>query len=344
MLANTTPNEFVDSFRLGMFMFRQVQTEAVPDRLWRYGDEIRGGVYSIIEVFFVPIVLWFLFANYKKALLGWSALCATLFLLVFGGYLLGGVGQYHKIVSTALLLISLAVVLAYQFPSFGFNQRLGLVALFVLPYTVAVGSGNSLYTQVIVSLASWGTLVSILAIRGSENSEAGPYLLVVWVIFLSALVVQTVSSGFRNPYNLNLPLAKQGYDTSVAAIGRVKVDQETMRFVASLNEAVQRCQIKPGRPFLGLYNNPGVALVIDAVPVITPWLNGVEQADTVLALVDAKTIADAVIGLHVNENGGHAPLPQKISDFPDGYTYCGSAVYPWQNRIFQIWIPDGHRV
>jgi hypothetical protein len=69
---------------------------------------------------------------------------------------------------------------------------------------------------------------------------------------------------------------------------------------------------------LGFYNNPGLALLLDAIFPVAPWIKNLNHADLVLELIDPKTIKEAIIELHVNDVGWHRHLPKKLLDFPAG--------------------------
>jgi len=49
-----------------------------------------------------------------------------------------------------------------------------------------------------------------------------------------------------------------------------KIDAGTYRFLTEMRAAVNECDIAPGAPFIGLYNITGVALKLQAGPVLTP--------------------------------------------------------------------------
>ena len=68
----------------------------------------------------------------------------------------------------ALLLVVLAVAVPAWMP----DRRVTLLVLglIALPYAVAFGTGNSIFTQIIVSMAPWGALIAALQ-RLSALSE-----------------------------------------------------------------------------------------------------------------------------------------------------------------------------
>ena len=128
----------------------------------------------------------------------------------------------------------------------------------------------------------------------------------------------------------------------VGAIGTVRMDKETHLFVTELNEAARKCQILPGRPFLGLYNIPGVALVIQGVPVFTPWLNGPAQAEALLNAAPLQTLRSAVVGLQLLPNGRVPQINKLLPGFPTDYRLCGTATYPYQQQEILLLVPGAN--
>jgi hypothetical protein len=82
---------------------------------------------------------------------------------------------------------------------------------------------------------------------------------------------------------------RQATPVDIGDLGRIKVDVGTARFVKDLGAAVATCDIAPESPFLGFYNIPGVALATRTIPIVTPGINNVAQAATILSLAPTKT-------------------------------------------------------
>lgn len=157
----------------------------------------------------------------------------------------------------------------------------------------------------------------------------------IGVCFIATIALQIVTSGFQ-PYNLSLPLTKQDQAVTVANLGEVKVDAGTYKFLTEMKAVIKECDIAPGAPFIGLYNIPGVALALQAIPVLTPWLNNSAQAEFVLERVSSEELHSAVVALQMRGNGILPPLPQQLAAFPLGYRYFGIATYLYMQQSIQI--------
>ena len=129
---------------------------------------------------------------------------------------------------------------------------------------------------------------------------------------------------------------RQSFPVTIGPLGRVKVDAETVRFMQQVDAAVAKCRIAPGAPFLGLYNVPGLALALNAVPIDTPWLNNVAQADAVLSSNEA-IVGNAVLAIRLNADASLPRLPVALKEFSANFEHCGDAVFPHEQQKIQIW-------
>jgi hypothetical protein len=222
------------------------------------------------------------------------------------------------------------------------NKSCSVLTLFagllVLPYTVAIGTGNALFTQVMDSLAPWGAVVAVLIVAKQSDDFNKMVTLLVGFCFMGIVSLQIITSGLQ-PYHLSSPLTKQEKTVVVEGLGKIKVDGETFKFITDLKAAAKVCDITPGTPFLGFYNIPGVALSLQAIPVMTPWLNNKSQAEFVLERVRSANLHSAVLALKMEVNGTFPLLPEQLVTFPFGYRYCGMAIYPLGQQKIQIWQP-----
>jgi len=174
-----------------------------------------------------------------------------------------------------------------------------------------MGTGNTIFTQAIVSLSSWGTFVSILIIARYPKPYSKRPIMLIGLCFIVVVTFQVVTSGYR-PYHISMPLVKQDMKFSIGSLGGVKVDPETFKFLADLEAAVKLCEIAPGSPFLGLYNIPGVALALQVAPVLTPWLNNSVQADFVLSRVHKDELKSVVVALNMSGTKNFPPYVRKV--------------------------------
>ena len=251
-------------------------------------------------------------------------------------HLFGGFNRYDVQIVAIFAMLVMALIVSIPI----WNKNRSTLALFsgliLLPYSVAIGTGNTLFTQVIDSLAPWGVLIAVLVVaRHPEDLSKMPTSL-IGICFIVTIALQIVTSGFR-PYHLSLFLTKQDQTTVVGNLGEVKVDAGTYKFLTEMRAAVNECDIALGAPFIGLYNIPGVAIALQAVPVLTPWLNNRAQAEFVIERVRSEGLRSAIVALQMGDNEAIPPLPKQLVAFPLGYRYCGMATYPYRQQRIQIW-------
>jgi hypothetical protein len=353
LLVNTTISDAMQTVEQSMQLFRIVQAETIAARLVRYSIEFWEYLLTTLRAFAIPIAATIVYATTRRAIFAQFGLAALVFTLVFGSlkagwptfsmhnatvgnYLFGGFNRYD--VQTIAIFAMLVIVLIVSIPVW--NKNRGTLALFVglilLPYSVAIGTGNALFTQVIDSLAPWGVVIAVLVVALHPDDFNKMLSSLIGICFIVTITVQIVTSGFR-PYHLSSPLAKQDQTTTVGNLGEVKVDAGTYKFIAEMRAAINECDIAPGAPFIGLYNIPGVALALQAVPALTPWLNNRAQAEFVIERVRSEGLHSAVVALQMGDNEAFPPLPKQLAEFPLGYRYCGMATYPNMQQRIQIW-------
>lgn len=156
--------------------------------------------------------------------------------------------------------------------------------------------------------------------------------LVLCTLFVSVAAAQVLTSGIVPPYKMTRPLTEQTVPVTIGAIGVLRVDEGIGAFVTGLTDAANRCQIAPGRAFLGLYNIPGVALVIQGVPVLTPWFVSPEQAQSWLRAAPKDVVRSAAVALQLLPDGSAPKIPEALPDFPAHYRMCGMATFPDQRQ------------
>jgi|GEM_PF-1653543 len=353
LLANTTISDTMQVFEQSMQLFRMVQVETIDARLVRYLIEFEKYSLATLMAFAVPIVVMIGYSTTRRPIIAKFGIASLVITLIFGSlnagwptfsmhnavsgsYLFGGFNRYD--VQTVALFAMLVMALIVSVPVW--NKNRGALALFLglilLPYSVAIGTGNTLFAQVIDSLAPWGALIGVLVVvRHSDDFNKIPSSL-IGICFIGTIALQIITSGFR-PYHLSQFLTKQDQTTKVGNLGAVKVDAGTYRFLADMTAAAKECDIAPGAPFIGLYNIAGVALALQAVPVLTPWLNNSAQAEFVIQRMRPEGLHSAVVALQMGNDETFPPLPQQLAAFPLGYRYCGMATYPYLQQRIQIW-------
>jgi hypothetical protein len=360
-LANTTIGEAAQAFALGMQVFRMVQDETIGSRLIRYASEYWEYLLITLRAFAIPITAMIVYATTRRAIFAQLGLAALAFTLIFGSihagwptfsihnatsdsFLFGGFDRYPQsapIPRSGIQIIAvfamLAMALIVSIPVW--NKNRSTLALFVglmlLPYTVGIGTGNALFPQVIGSLASWGLLIAVLVVERHSEGLGKVQISIIGICFIATIALQIITSSLR-PYGMSHPLTEQDQVVVAGDLGEVKVDAETNKFLADIKAAAKECDITPGEPFIGLYNIPGVALALQAVPVLTPWITNRTQAEFIFERARPEELHSAVVALLVSGNGLFPGVPQQLAAFTLGYRYCGMATYPYMRQPWRI--------
>lgn len=339
-VINTTIPEVEAGIRNGFELFRMVQDEPVGVRLTRYVFEFSRNVTHafkdhlllIVTVALYLIIRKLVFVVVVAAIIGYSLASAK--------YYLGYNGQYETlyILQMEFAFVLLALLLLVSMESWKNDRPLRFVigGLIALPYTVGVGTGNSIFTQIINCLAPWGVAVAIVANMHFARKSDRLLVAALSMAFILAFSLQIVAGIFRAPYHLVQSMVKQDYKIDVGLLGSIKVDVETGNFMAALRLAAENCQIVPGSPFLGMYNVPGVAFALNTIPVFTPWLNNISQAEAVLKLAPVDTVRFSSVAILLNADTSFPPVPDVLG-FPANFRYCGSAIFPLLIQEVQIW-------
>lgn len=333
--ANFHEVEF--SINEGMQLFRMVQVESVGIRLVRYFSEFAGYSLDAIKTHIILISAVVLYLITRRMICVGATVVALVYTLATAQYITFSDNQYvlqmHYV--TVIFVLSMLVSMPTLWKN---SQFVALVTgLTLLPYTVAVGTGNSIFTQIIISLAPWGVTLSVIASLHFERKMDKVMLVILMTGLLVAITLQIMSSGLRDPYHMVQPLVSQSQRATIAGIGEVKVDADTSKFIADIEEAKEVCGIVPGAPFLGLYNLPGIALPLQAIPVLTPWLNNMAQAEAVLKLASPHVLHGSVIAVLLNADGGLPQLPLALSQLTQDFHYCGETIYPFHHQKIQLW-------
>lgn len=335
--TQTTIADVQSSIGSGLDLFRMVQVEPVGVRLMRYVSEFAshsiGAIKShAILIIAVGMYLW----TRRPVFIGVTCVFIA-YTLATGNYLFTTEDQFIVQIQSALVLFVSGIVVSIS--AWKNNSRfIALIGgLCCLPYTVAVGTGNSIFTQVIVSLAPWGVALAVITTLHFDRKSDKIMVFVLLAGLLLPISLQIISSGLRAPYHMVQPLSEQSNKVFIEGLGTVKVDIETSKFIADLNIAIKTCNISRGTPYLGLYNIPGVSLALQTIPVSTPWLNNLEQADAVLKNLPLGIIRSSIVGIRLNADGSTPSLPKTLGSFPENFQFCGAATYPFENQKVQIW-------
>jgi len=338
LLSNTTISDASQAIEQGMQLFRIVQTEAIDARLIRYAIQFSQNFMATVVAFALPLISFAVYAKTRRIFFAKFGLVVLFVSLLFGGYLLGGWNDGGSFTPPFAIVAMLIMALTVSIPVWQGNWSLIVLigGLILLPYSVAIGTGNTLFTQVIVSLAPWGALIGVLMVSRCPEYRRKMPMSLIGLCFIATVSLQIITSGFR-PYHMSTALIDQDQAFTIENLGVVKVDTETHKFLTAIKAAAKECNVAPGSPFLGLYNIPGVALALQAAPVMSPWLNNVAQAVFVLSRTHPEELRSVVVALNMENTGALPPLPLQLKDFPSNYRYCGMATYPFGRQTIQIW-------
>lgn len=328
------------ALRAGYRLFRVVQSEPILSRLLRYAEEYLSYLLGMIVVFlpFLAALAYFLFRPKVRS----ASLCLLSMLgtLVLGRHLLGGSHtqpeQFARQIGALLVMVLMSVLLARKAATQDRRLAALVAGLFLAPYSVAVGTGNAIFTQVIDSLAPWGALIAFLPAATGKDAHR---LLstATTLIFAATATSQIVTSVFRDAYHLSAPFFAQTQMVDVGALGQLRLDSATADFVSDLKAAASHCQIPPGATYLGLYNNPGLALVLQAETVTSPWINNLEQAEILLPRERLAPHANVIVARNINSEGNWPALPVALANLETEYRLCGTATYPFATQRMEIW-------
>ena len=341
VLAQAPWSETRAALQAGYELFRVVQSEPIALRLLRYAQEYFGYLLST-AIQFLPVLAaltYFLFRPSARAALLW--LLVLLGTLTFGGHFLGGTAdaaaaQFVRQVGPLLLMLLASLSLFYKVALRNRYLALLISGLFLAPYSVAIGTGNALFTQVIVTLAPWGALIALVPALANRQTHR-VMTAAIAVIFAVTASSQIVTSLFRSAYHLNAPLIAQTEMTDAGRFGHVRLDAETALFVNDLKAAAVACKIPLGATYLGLYNNPGLAIILHARTVTSPWINNLEQGEILLPSARVSVLKNVIVGLNVDYNGTRPELPIAIRSLEAEFRNCGTATYPFAKQKMEIW-------
>ncbi|PKP48052.1 MAG: hypothetical protein CVT92_16420 [Bacteroidetes bacterium HGW-Bacteroidetes-1] len=94
------------------------------------------------------------------------------------------------------------------------------------------------------------------------------------------------------------------------------------------------------QPYLGFYGLPGIALILNVVPLYSPWLTFPQQSEFMLDRVDLDILQSSIIGILLQKDGTMPPLPGQFISFPANYSKVGELNCLYVNQRLQFWIPN----
>jgi hypothetical protein len=234
ILLHMRNGNVIDEFQFGMAVFKMVQTESTLTRLLRYVYEFSNQMFRTGAYLLAPLIFLTNFTKtpnikrYKRY--------AIYSVILLGCIFLPKAFTISRWVAiTDFLLIILVISLIITLNTWAKNIKVAsiTIGLIFIPYFVAFGTGNPINTQIIVSLGSWGTVISILVIiNKGKNYSKGLYMFLC-SIFVSGIMF-LVAIGSFSPYHLNASIWDQKFKTKIGNIGTVKTDKITKEFIDSV--------------------------------------------------------------------------------------------------------------
>jgi hypothetical protein len=331
-------SEALAQFRLGAEVYLLSSNETVASRMVRYFQQSSDFLRLIFTDFGIPLLLFGLHALRAYAWCLPAGLAAYVYAVLGADFWLGGMDQYQRQIAPLLVAVLLALLVTARMwrPN---RRAIGLLAaLLLLPFCVAIGTYNALHTQILFSLAPWGVLVGLLAFALPRAPQVRATATLICGLFLTIVASQVVTNGFRAPYRLYRPLSEQTETVTLPALGTFKLDRETRDSYLKLLQLADACGIHPGQNFLGFYNIPGVALILQAIPLGMPLLQDGPSTEPILTHLPPELVKSAIVGINENSGSFDPSLPQQLAGFPGGYRSCGSVVFPFQQQKVELWV------
>ncbi|MGC7405639.1 hypothetical protein ACPWR0_06180 [Pandoraea pneumonica] len=333
-----TPAHALAAFREGLEIASIVQPKiSIVAQLMQNVEQLVAMLRAALQAFWPALVCVVIGVALRRPSISLIAAAITAVIVVRDGLAVGGLDRYATQSVPLAGIVVLAMIATLRVWGRRFMTILLVAALFFLPFLIALGTANKVSFQIVLALAPWGLLCASLSWMAQSEQRWAP--MAFSLVLAATIASQVVTSGMRIPYRLISPLAEQTNPVDIPGLGRVGVDAETLKFVQALRSAANECHIPPGVPYVGLYNLAGVALVLDTVPLDTPWMFTQPFAQAVLQRSDPAQLRRAVLGVTLARNGERLEMPAVISNFPAGYRKCGTAVLPFLRDSFEIWAP-----
>jgi hypothetical protein len=329
--------EALRQFRSGIELVWFAQGDgSTAQRLLRSSADVIAMLRAAGAAFWGPLACAALGLRWRPALFGSVGLAWFTALLATGhGHLTGGRSHFEEQAIPLAGVLALALLAGAKQWTRTWRATLLMATLAVLPFAVALGTSNPLEVQILGAMASWGALAGLLGF--SQRAEWFPSAPIA--LLFSAIVLVQVVTGGAEPYRM-LPMAQQTEAITLPSLGTVKVDARTAAMARDMQRAAGACGLPRGVPFLDFYDLPGAALMIDAVPVETPWLLHRDYASFALRHADPDALRRAVVAVKLDEAGRRPGSPAQLPGFPAGHKLCGHSVAPLDGAAVELWAPS----
>lgn len=340
LLLNTTFEEAKFAIKNGFELFRIVQSEPVFDRLSKNLIQIKDFTYDAIKIHMFLLISIIFYMFYRKFISIYIVLLVLIYTLFSNDYFILNKKDFVLQMQFLYILLIFCVMISFSEIKKNKDLMILLSVLILLPFTVAIGSGNHIFTQIIISLASWGSTIAILINLNFKNTVDTVMIKIFYSLFIIFITIHMILNLYRVPYHMVTPYIKQNNIVNIEALGNVKVDEQTKLFIDDLKSMKKNCNIAKNIPFFGLYNIPGVSLALETIPPISPWLNNVEQTEFILKYFN-NLEEPFIVGIQLRRSGHIPPLPYTLESYKNNFKYCGTAKYPFNEQKIQIWYSNG---
>jgi len=338
ILVQSSFGEALAQFRLGSVVYMLGTNETFSERLIRYLNQT-GDFFRLIAIdFWIPLVLFGIHTVRPRFWIALIGLAIFGYIVLTNGYLLGGMDRYEQ--QTAPLLVAVVLILLATARIWIRNRKAICVlgALALLPVCTAIGTFNALHTQILFSLAPWGVLVGLLAFALPLPAENRFVAGLIGALFITTVTSQVLTNGFRAPYRLFRPLQEQSEAITIPPLGTFKVDSASREAYIKLIQVADSCGIQPGQTFLGLYNIPGIGLMLQTVMPGFPLLQDRLSTEPILDSLLPETLQSAAIGIDLDTGSFDPSMPKQLARFPAGYRLCGTFTLPYRQQKVELWV------
>jgi len=333
-------SEAVREFKAGIDIVWFAQGDgSTLQRLVRSSADLIGMLRGTGAVYWGPLACLVIGLRWRPALFGWAGLVWFAVLLATRpGQITGGESHFEQQAVPLAAVLAFSLITGAKQSTRTWRAALLTATLAMLPVAVAIGTSNPLQVQILGAMASWGVLIGLLGFSGdAESVPAGAFAL----LFCGIVAVQVVTAG-AEPFRMR-PMPQQTEAIELPSLGSVKVDAATAALAREMQRAARACAAAPGVPFLDFYDVPGIALMIGAVPVDTPWLLHREYANVALRNAEPSVLRRSVVAVKLDSAGNRPVPPEQLPRFPQGYELCGRSTGPIDGKGIELWVPSRQR-
>ena len=338
---NSSPSNALDMQFLGRDLYGDVVTTSFKGIVSRYLHDVVDMFLNLL--FSYPgsmLILCVYLVKPKKVLVPIAVVVVCLELLRQESWR-GGQALFGQMANPVFLFLAISVVYTMKsWFSLIYMRRLVQYCL-LMPFALAFGTGNAITTGAMYFLAPWAVVVLLIAFVHFDFSAALSHLFIP-LVFSAVLVGQFATSVFRDPYHLPLDYGKQDKSIISATMGKLKVDYLTEMYVTQGANLQLECGWSDDTLFVGAYQNPGLALVLNTKPYGSPWLTNETQLIRILRTNPLDLDVPLVLAQWIGFGG--EPYPSEIPnglDFPGSFRLCGEISYPYANQTSRVYFRDG---